>query len=61
MSPDRFDRCTLDVRMPDLVRDDRSPSTYVYLLGAANRAKRDAGAANLQAIASETDLPKSVG
>ncbi|HEY0488290.1 MAG TPA: helix-turn-helix domain-containing protein [Telluria sp.] len=62
MSSDRFDPYILDVLMPDLVGHDRSPAAfviYLYLLAAANRAKRDTVAASLQTIASETGLSKS--
>lgn len=62
MTTDRFDPYVLDVLMPDLVGHDRSPAAfvvYLYLLGAATRARRDTVAASLQTIATETGLSKS--
>lgn len=62
MTSDRFDPYILDVLMPDLVGHDRSPAAfvvYLYLLGAATRARRDTITASLQTIATETGLSKS--
>lgn len=59
---DHFDPYVLNVLMPDLVGHDRSPAAfvvYLYLLGKANRAKRDTVSASLQTIATETGLSKS--
>jgi DNA-binding transcriptional MocR family regulator len=57
-----LDAYVLDVLMPDLVGHDKRPAAlvvYLYLLGAAQRLRRDTVEVSLQTIATKTGLSKS--
>jgi hypothetical protein len=57
-----LDSYVVDVLMPDLVRHDRRPATfivYLFLLRQAIKTRRDTVAVSLQTIATKTGLSKS--